>query len=118
MPELIVRRYLHSQGYRFRIHDIKLPGKPDIVLPKYKTVIQIHGCFWHGHENCRYFVLPKTRTEWWKKKISNTVERDRNNCRLLMENGWKVVQIFECELKTDRFNTTMKNLIMKIDEIY
>ena len=71
-PEMLVRNFLHAHGYRYRLHDKKLPGKPDIVLPKYKTAIFVHGCFWHGHTNCKYFVVPKTRTEWWRNKnLSN-----------------------------------------------
>ncbi len=75
-PEMLVRKFLFSKGFRYRLHDKKLPGKPDIVLPKYKTVIFINGCFWHGHEGCRYFVVPKTRTEWWMGKITGTQKRD------------------------------------------
>ncbi len=68
-PEMLVKKFLHAHGFRYRLHVKDLPGKPDLVLPKYKTVIFIHGCFWHGHENCKYFVVPKTRTEWWLTKI-------------------------------------------------
>ena len=75
-PEMVVRKYLHSHGFRFRLHDKRLPGKPDIVLPKYKTVIMVHGCFWHGHEGCRYYIVPKTRTEWWLNKINRNKEVD------------------------------------------
>jgi len=71
-PEMLVRRFLFSKGFRYRLHVKDLPGKPDLVLPKYKTVIFINGCFWHGHEGCRYFVIPKTRTEWWLHKIKDT----------------------------------------------
>lgn len=75
-PEMLVRKFLHAQGFRYKLHDKKLPGKPDLVLPKYKTVIFIHGCFWHGHENCKYFVVPKTRTEWWLNKIKTYKAND------------------------------------------
>jgi DNA mismatch endonuclease (patch repair protein) len=75
-PEMLVRRYLHAQGFRYKLHDKTLPGKPDIVLPKYKTVIFIHGCFWHGHENCKYYVVPKTKTEWWLNKINGNIAND------------------------------------------
>lgn len=98
-PELLVRKYLFANGLRYRIHDNKLPGKPDIVLPKYKTVIFVNGCFWHGHRGCNYFVLPKTRSDWWRKKIETTVKRDKKNYRLLKKSGWKVVIIFECQIK-------------------
>lgn len=77
-PEMLVRKYLHASGIRYRLHNKKLPGKPDIVLPKYKTVIFVNGCFWHGHENCKYFVIPKTRTDWWINKINQTKDRDKH----------------------------------------
>ncbi len=78
-PELLVRKYLHSRGLRFRLHDTKLPGKPDIVLAKHHFVVQVQGCFWHEHERCKYFVVPKTRTEWWLDKINKTAQRDKEN---------------------------------------
>ena len=97
-PEMIVRRALHKAGYRYRLHDKKLPGKPDIVLPKYKTVIFVHGCFWHGH-NCKYFKWPRTRPEFWREKISGNVERDRKAFAKLEKLGWRVVVIWECETR-------------------
>ena len=112
-PEIFVRSFLFKNGYRYRINYTKLPGKPDIVLPKYKTIIFINGCFWHGHENCKYFVIPKTRTEWWINKINKTKERDQNNYRLLIDYGWKVIVIWECDLKHE----TEKRLKMLIKEI-
>jgi DNA mismatch endonuclease (patch repair protein) len=115
--ELIVRKYLHQQGFRFLIHDARLPGKPDIVLPKYKTVIFANGCFWHGHDDCKYFVLPKTKTEWWKEKIFKTKELDDKNMKKLIEMGWKVVTIFECELKKEKFQLTMAIVENKIRAI-
>jgi DNA mismatch endonuclease (patch repair protein) len=72
-PEMLVRRFLHAHGFRYKLHDKTLPGKPDIVLPKYKTVIFVHGCFWHGHEGCKIYVVPKTKTEWWLAKINNKI---------------------------------------------
>lgn len=98
-PEIIVRKFIFSKGFRFRLHKESLPGKPDIVLPKYRTVIFINGCFWHGHKKCKYFVLPKTRAAWWKDKIFKTQQRDISNYKELKMNGWKVICIFECELK-------------------
>ena len=89
-PEMLVRKYLHSQGFRYSLHKKSLPGKPDLVLRKYSTVILIHGCFWHGHEGCEYFKIPKTRTQWWKDKIQGNKERDAENLRRLREKGWKV----------------------------
>ena len=113
-PEMIVRKFLHNNGYRYRLHDKKLPGKPDIVLKKYKSVIFVHGCFWHGHEGCKYFVIPKTRTEWWKDKIQATAEKDLKNYEELRRQGWKVIVIWECELKGEKQREALENLITKI----
>ena len=109
-PELLVRRFLFSKGFRYRLHDKRLPGKPDIVLPKYRTVIFIHGCFWHGHEGCRYYVIPKTRTEWWLNKINKNKANDHNAMLKLNEMGWKVIDIWECDLKRTTFTDTLTNL--------
>ena len=113
-PEMLVRKFLHAQGIRFRLHDKKLPGKPDIVLPKYNTVVQIHGCFWHGHEGCKYFVIPKTRKEWWTEKINKTKFNDSENEGKLEKLGWKIIIIFECELKPNVRNKTLHNLLTAI----
>ena len=110
-PEMLVRKFLFANGYRYRLNVKTLPGKPDIVLPKYKTVIFINGCFWHGHEGCRYFVIPKTRTEWWIEKITGTQKRDREAENQLNELGWKVIVIWECELKKDTLNLTLNKLL-------
>lgn len=109
-PEMLVRKFLFSKGYRYRLHDKKLPGKPDLVLPKYKTVIFVHGCFWHGHDGCRYFVIPKTRTEWWLNKINGNKRNDIKNLEKLHQEGWKVINIFECELKKNNREMTLENL--------
>lgn len=98
-PELKLRSMLHRAGYRFRLHYPRLPGRPDIVLPKYRTVVFVHGCFWHRHEGCKYATEPKTRPEFWKKKFSDTVERDSRNRKEISEAGWQVITIWECELK-------------------
>ena len=98
-PEMLVRRFLHSKGFRYRLHVKNLPGKPDIVLPKYKTVIFINGCFWHGHKGCKYFKMPETRTEWWKNKIFETKKRDERKYMELKKSEWKVLIIWECEIK-------------------
>lgn len=98
-PELIVRKYLFSRGLRFRIQVSKLPGKPDIVLPKYKTVIFVNGCFWHGHEGCKYFRLPKSNVEFWKEKIERNVARDKESMQSLLDSGWNVIRVWECELR-------------------
>lgn len=116
-PEIMVRKYIFSNGFRYRLHDKRLPGKPDIVFPKLKVVVFIHGCFWHGHSNCRYFVLPKTRTEWWSKKIERNKQLDVENLLKLKDAGWKVLTIFECELKPILRAKTLKNLIKRLKKI-
>ena len=98
-PELIVRKLLHKMGYRFRLHLKDLAGSPDIVLPKYKTVIFVHGCFWHRHEGCRYTYKPKSRIDFWDNKFRQNVERDRKAIQLLEKLGWQVLVIWECETK-------------------
>lgn len=110
-PELIVRKFLFSNGYRYRLHDKKLPGKPDIVLPKYRTAIFVHGCFWHGHDGCKYFVVPKTRTQWWIEKIDQNKKRDTVNLQRLMEEQWNVISIFECELRPLQKEKTLKTIL-------
>lgn len=98
-PEMIVRKYLFSRGLRFRVQVKKLPGTPDIVLPKYKTAIFVNGCFWHGHEGCKYFRLPKSNVEFWREKIERNIERDRESMKALFDLGWKVIRVWECELR-------------------
>jgi DNA mismatch endonuclease (patch repair protein) len=98
-PEELVRKFLFSKGFRYRINDKRYPGKPDIVLPKYNTIVFIHGCFWHGHENCKASKLPETNTDFWRKKISDTIIRDRKNILKLREDGWKVIVVWLCEIK-------------------
>ena len=100
-PEKTLRSLLHKNGLRFRIHDKRLPGHPDIVLPKYRSVIFVHGCFWHRHPGCRYASVPETRSAFWNEKFSRNVERDRRNVFLLEEAGWKTIIVWECELKKD-----------------
>jgi len=95
-PELVVRSILHSLGYRFRLHGKNLPGKPDIVLPRYNTVIFVHGCFWHRHKGCRLTYMPKTHTEFWEAKFSATEKRDRQNKSTLRKLGWSVFTVWEC----------------------
>jgi len=110
-PEMLVRKFLHANGYRYRLHTKDLPGKPDIVLSKYCTVIFINGCFWHGHEGCKYFTIPKTKTEWWTNKINTNIANDKKAIEALSEDGWKVITIWECELKHYAIDATLKNLI-------
>lgn len=109
-PEEIVRKYLFYRGFRYRKNDKRLPGTPDIVLPKYKTVIFVNGCFWHGHECCRYFVIPKTNTEFWTKKIETNRKRDIRKINDLQTIGWKVVVVWECQLKKEKADITLNNL--------
>ena len=99
LPEEIVRKYLFSRGLRYRKNDPRLPGKPDIVFPKYNTFVFVNGCFWHAHTNCRYFVWPKNNESFWKKKITRNVERDNQNISELKTKGWHVIIVWECELR-------------------
>ena len=112
-PEIKVRKVLHSMGYRFRLHRKDLPGSPDIVLPKYKTVIFVHGCFWHRHKNCKYASTPKTRQEFWEAKFRENINRDKLNQENLSSKGWKIIVVWECEIKDKDFdlNRLFKNEI-------
>ena len=110
-PEMLVRKFLHSQGFRYRLHDKKLPGKPDMVLPKYKTVIFVHGCFWHGHKNCKYYVVPKTRTDWWLNKINGNIANDKKAMTALKKDGWKIITVWECQLKPAKVEKTLNALL-------
>ncbi len=114
-PEMLVRRFLFANGFRYRLHDKKLPGKPDIVLPKYKTVIFVNGCFWHGHEGCRYFVLPKSNLSYWAPKIDKNIKRDLINEIELIKTGWEIIRIWECQLKND-LELTLQNLIQNLKQ--
>ncbi|OWY22735.1 very short patch repair endonuclease [Sphingobacteriales bacterium UPWRP_1] len=113
-PEIFVRKFLFANGYRFKLHESKLPGTPDIVLPKYRTVIFIHGCFWHGHDNCPFFVMPKTRTKFWFDKIQSNKNRDEKNLLALRNEGWNVLSIFECELKGLKKAETLSNILLHL----
>ncbi len=114
-PEMIVRKYLFSQGLRYRVNNRKLPGSPDIVLKKYKTVVFIDGCFWHGHENCKYFRLPKSNTIFWRHKIAMNYARDYANNINLQLAGWRVIRIWECEITTKaKREETLRNLYLRI----
>lgn len=107
--EKMVRSYLFSRGFRFRKNDKRYPGKPDVVLPKYKTVIFVNGCFWHRHEGCKYATTPKTNIEFWIEKFNRNVENDKLHIKQLQEMGWRVITIWECELK-DSFEETMSRV--------
>jgi DNA mismatch endonuclease, patch repair protein len=109
-PEMLVRKFLHANGFRYRLHVKNLPGKPDIVLPKYKTVIFVHGCFWHGHKDCKYFVVPKTRTEWWLTKINSNIGNDAKASKALRKEGWKIIHLWECHLRPAKLHRTLSHL--------
>jgi DNA mismatch endonuclease (patch repair protein) len=113
-PEILVRKFLFSKGFRYRLHVKGMPGKPDIVLPKYKIAIFIHGCFWHGHEGCKYFVVPKTRSDWWINKINGNIANDERATGLLAEEGWRIITIWECELKPTKLEHTVSLLLKQI----
>lgn len=110
-PELLVRKFLFSKGFRYRLHVKQLPGSPDIILPKFKTAIFINGCFWHGHVNCKYFTIPKSNSAWWEEKIGKNKTRDELNIRNLTDRGWDVVIIHGCELKTKTVGSTLSALL-------
>lgn len=113
-PELLVRKFLFANGLRYRLYNKKLPGKPDIILSRFKTVIFVHGCFWHGHDNCKYFVVPKTRTEFWLDKIEGNKKRDKENIAQLKNNGWNVLTVYECELRKEKREITLNNVLQNI----
>ncbi len=113
-PELLVRKYLHGKGFRFRLHDKTVFGKPDLVLKRLKTVVFIHGCFWHGHKNCRYASVPKTNTAFWKKKIAGNIKRDETVKKQLKKEGWKRIELWECRLKPKKREKTLERLLLKL----
>lgn len=113
-PEELVRKFLFSKGLRYRKNVKRLSGSPDIVLTKYKTAIFVNGCFWHGHKNCKYFVMPKSNTDFWKEKISKNIERDSLTYHKLSELGWNVIVVWECELKKDKRENTLEYLYYNI----
>ena len=100
-PEMLVRRGLHARGFRYRLHDRRLPGRPDLVFAQYRAVILVHGCFWHGH-HCHLFRWPKSRAEFWRRKITGNRERDAGNLARLRAHGWRVLVIWECALRGSR----------------
>ncbi len=114
-PEILVRKFLFANGLRYRLHDKKLPGKPDIVLPKYKTVIFVNGCFWHGHKNCKKASFPTSNVYYWKAKIDRNSERDKIQVRELRKAKWKVITVWECDLKEKAMNN--KRLTRIINQI-
>ena len=115
-PELLLRKSLWRLGFRYRVNDKRLPGKPDIVLPKFRTVIFVHGCFWHGHKDCKNYTVPKTNTDFWTAKIARNRQRDQDTWRQLEAKGWAVVIVWECELKKARFDDTLKYVASAIKQ--
>lgn len=115
-PEEIVRKYLFSKGFRYRKNVRNLPGSPDLVLPKYRTVVFVNGCFWHGHEGCKYFVWPKSNAEFWRKKIEANISRDQRKEAQLKDMGWNVLVVWECELRPPRRQATLERLENKLKQ--
>ncbi len=113
-PEIMVRQYLFSKGFRYTVHNKSLAGRPDICLRKYKRLIFVNGCFWHGHSNCNIFSMPKTNKKFWHNKIETNINRDRRNLRVLKRLGWKVIVVWECQLKNKRREKTLKRLVANI----
>lgn len=113
-PEEVVRKFLFSKGFRYRKNDKCLPGKPDVVLPKYKTVIFVHGCFWHCHDGCPHFVLPKSNQEYWHPKLEKNLKRDIEHKIRLTNMGWKIIIVWECELKSVLRQHSLQNLVTRI----
>lgn len=113
-PEMIVRRFLHKYGFRYRLHDKRLSGKPDIVMAKYKVLIFIHGCFWHSHNGCKFARIPASNTDYWLPKLMNNMIKDEGNIQKLQKEGWRVIVVWECELKGEKTNSTLKSLIANI----
>lgn len=109
-PELKLRQALWRLGFRYRVNDKRLPGKPDIVLPKYRTVIFIHGCFWHGHKDCKFYTVPKSNTEFWTAKITRNQQRDQEEWRQLESKGWSVIIVWECQLKKAVLEETIRRV--------
>ncbi len=116
-PEMLVRRYLFKCGFRYRIHVRSLPGTPDIVLKKYRTVIFVNGCFWHGHEGCKYYVIPKSNADFWKKKIERNRERDWEERIQLRDLGWHVIQLWECQLKPKVREENLRGLVCTLNHL-
>lgn len=113
-PEENVRKFLFSKGLRYRKNDKRYPGKPDLVFPKYKTMVFVNGCFWHSHLGCKDFVMPKSNIQFWDAKLERTQERDKNNMNQLQQMGWKVLTIWECELKNNTLNDCLEKLYNQI----
>ncbi len=117
-PEMLVRRFLFGRGFRYRLNHKRLPGHPDLVLRKYRTVVFVNGCFWHGHEGCRYYRLPNTNVDYWKNKILRNKERDVETQQALAKMGWHCITVWECQLKTAMREQTLESLAYTLNHIY
>lgn len=117
-PEMVVRKFLFGRGFRYRLNHPWLPGHPDIVLRKYRSVIFVNGCFWHGHEGCRYYVVPKSNTEFWKAKIARNRARDIEEQRRLASMGWHCITVWECQLKPAVREQTLESLAYTLNRIW
>ena len=117
-PEMVVRRFLWAKGFRYRVNDARLPGHPDIVLRKYRTCIFVNGCFWHGHEGCKYYSVPKSNTDFWVRKIARNKERDKEEQQKLVSMGWHSITVWECELKPSVRDNTLESLAYTLNHIY
>ena len=115
-PEILVRKWLWAHGYRYRLNVKSVPGKPDIVMRKYRTAIFVNGCFWHGHEGCKQFVLPKTNTEFWRNKIEYNRARDQKNYDILINAGWQVIVLWQCKLTKQELETTMQSVVVALNQ--
>lgn len=115
-PELLVRRWLWGHGYRYRLNVRSVPGKPDIVMRPYRTAIFVNGCFWHGHKNCGNLRMPKNNTKFWQSKIERNRARDQENYRVLQENGWLVIVVWECQLTPKRIDRTMREMELLLND--
>ena len=113
--ELVVRQWLWTHGYRYRLNVKSVPGKPDIVMRKYRTAVFVDGCFWHGHEGCPKFVMPKTNTDFWRTKIENNRKRDQKNYDILLQNGWQVIVVWQCNLTKDKLENTMQSIAVALN---
>ena len=113
-PEMLLRHLLWRLGFRYRINAKDLPGSPDIVLPKYRTTVFVHGCFWHGHKDCKYYTVPKTNTEFWEAKVARNQERDQEVWRKLEAKGWSVIIVWECQLKKAKLEETIDRVAKEI----
>ena len=117
-PEMVVRRFLWAKGFRYRVNDARLPGHPDIVLRKYRTCIFVNGCFWHGHEGCKYYSVPKSNTDFWVRKSARNKERDKEEQQRLVSMGWHSITVWECELKPSVRDNTLESLAYTLNHIY